>query len=78
MLKKKENSTSEEIAGAAPAGKYEFEFKIVHPGGIADPAFIVGAEGKSEGEAILAAKALASEGTTEDDIVEYTGKFKKL
>jgi hypothetical protein len=79
MSKKKEKFTAEEIAEAAPPLKFEFEFQVIHPGGKADPPFVVEAEGKSEGEAILAAKETASEGiNVEDDIVQFTGKFKKL
>lgn len=79
MSKKKEKFTAEIEAEKLPADKYEFEFVVIHPGGKADAPFVVEAEGKSEGEAILAAKEIASEGiNVEDDIVQFTGKFKKL
>ena len=79
MSKKKEKFTADEVIAELPPDKYEFEFQVIHIGGKADLPFVVEAEGKSEGEAILAAYKLASEGINiEDDIVQYTGKFKKI
>ena len=75
MSKKKEKFTTT-VKENLPLNKYEFEFVIVHPGGKADPSFIVEAEGKTEAEAIEAAKAVASKGNLEDDIISYTGRFK--
>lgn len=82
MLKKKEKFTAVEEAEKLPPNKYEFEFVVVKPGGKSSDPFVVEGEGHTEAEAIEAAKAEIvksfSEDEAADNIVQYTGKFKKL
>lgn len=80
-MPKKEKFTAEAEAEKLPPKDYEFEFVIVKPGGKRGEPFVIEAFGKTEAEAIEAAKQEILSGFKEEDadnIIEYTGKFKKL
>lgn len=57
---------------------YEFEFKIIGPTNKVVSVETIEGSGKTEGEAIAAARTKIDKTLKEDQSVQFTGKFKKI